>query len=90
MEILETIEENPAGIKPSHYDIGIDVAQVQELVAQNVLNATLDSKKALWVASALKHLLRIGLKDEVDLELKKAEDYLHRARTGHFICKKES
>ena len=31
------------------------------------------------------HLGRLGLKDVVNLELKKAENYLHKARTGEWL-----
>ena len=47
--------------------------------------ATGDFKKALWTAFAVKRLGRLGLKDRVDLELKKAENYLHKARTGEWL-----
>lgn len=80
MEFLEDYKE-----KPKHYDQGLDVADVQEKVAQNVTNASLDPKIGLWAACAVKHLLRCGLKDDYRLDLKKAEDYIHRARMGRFI-----
>lgn len=37
------------------------------------------------VGNALKYLLRAGRKDAIDVELGKAENYLHHARTGKWI-----
>ena len=85
--------------KPSHYHSQpYDVAEIQEQVALNVLfgNTYLDKpenyvvnkeeiKKAMWTSFGIKHILRAGLKDDVDCELKKAENYLHRARTGIWL-----
>ena len=36
------------------------------------------------IAMALKYLLRCGSKDDPDEELRKSENYLHRARTGRW------
>lgn len=83
-EVLEFLEDCKEQ-KPSHYDNGFDIAAIQEYVTQNVLNASLDPKAALWAGTAVKHLLRCGLKDDYRLDLQKAEDYLHRARTGEFL-----
>ena len=87
LEDLHEIEElyETSKTKPMHYDGGVDVAALQEYVMQNVLNASLDPKAALWAGTAVKHLLRCGLKDDYRLDLKKAEDYLHRARKGEFL-----
>lgn len=38
----------------------------------------------LSIAMAVKYLLRCGSKDEPEEELRKAENYLHRARTGRW------
>lgn len=37
------------------------------------------------VGNALKYLLRAGRKDALDIELGKAENYLHHARTGEWL-----
>ena len=42
------------------------------------------------IAMALKYLLRCGSKDTPDEELRKAENYLHRARTGEWQRKEDS
>ena len=39
------------------------------------------------IAMATKYLLRCGSKDEPEEELRKAENYLHRARTGKWPSK---
>lgn len=84
-EVLEYLDDANPTKKPLHYDQGVDVASIQEKVMQNVTNASYDPKAGLWAACAVKHLLRCGLKDDYRLDLKKAEDYLHRARTGSFL-----
>ena len=72
--------------RPDHYtSLPFKLDEVQETIAENCFKATGDFKKALWVSFALKHLGRLGLKDDVNLELKKAENYLHKARTGEWI-----
>ena len=87
--------------RPSHYhDQPYDVAAIQEAVLKNIgswvkpgdvgyVDAMMNSNaiKAMWVSFAVKHILRAGLKDDVDCELKKAENYLHRARTGEWLEK---
>lgn len=39
------------------------------------------------VGNAVKYLMRAGLKDELGVELGKAENYLHHARTGEWLEK---
>lgn len=41
--------------------------------------------QALDVGNALKYLLRAGRKDALDIELGKAENYLHHALTGEWL-----
>jgi len=71
--------------RPKHYSSGMDVAKIQEQVHENLLKDSDNKKRAMWVSFAVKHLLRAGLKDDVDIELLKAENYLHRARTGEWL-----
>ena len=42
------------------------------------------ARRNLNVAQALKYLLRLGAKDAAESELRKAESYVHRARTGEW------
>jgi hypothetical protein len=77
--------------KPNHYHsqpFKSDV--VQETIFKQICNVdtgwgVIDPVKAMWVSFAVKHLLRAGLKDDVDIELLKAENYLHKARTGEWM-----
>lgn len=45
----------------------------------------LGTAQAWDVGNAVKYLLRAGRKDAIDLELGKAENYLHHALTGEWI-----
>jgi hypothetical protein len=71
--------------KPSHYHQGKFAAhEVEEQVFLNIAR-TGNLLAAKWASMGLKHLLRAGLKDDLMCELKKAENYLHRARTGEWL-----
>lgn len=82
---------------PSHYHPGTvftETAQIQEYVNSNILNSgQYDDKTrqdiALWAGYALKHLLRLGLKDDMKVELRKSENYCHRAVEKEWINKGE-
>lgn len=83
---LEIEKPEVPNFRPDHYtSLPFKLDEVQETIAENCFRATGDFKKALWVSFALKHLGRLGLKDNADLELKKAENYLHKARTGEWL-----
>lgn len=76
--------------KPSHYhQQPYDSAKVQETIFnQVVMTDALDPgtvTTAMWVSFAAKHLLRVGLKDDVKTELIKARNYLNRAITGEWL-----
>jgi hypothetical protein len=76
--------------KPSHYHSQPFKSDlVQETIYSQIVHAG-DKEhycnvRAMWVSFAVKHLLRAGLKDDVDIELLKAENYLHKARTGEWL-----
>ena len=84
-----------ASMKPSHYhDAPFDVIKAQGYIMGNFLGklqgremkgSAWASSRAWAVGAAVKHLCRLGLKDDVDIELAKAENYLHFARTGEFL-----
>jgi hypothetical protein len=78
-----------AGEGGTHYKQGrvVETYLLMEQVAENVYKQTSDIKKALWAAMAMKHLDRVGTKDDSDNELLKAENYIHRARIGNWIKK---
>jgi hypothetical protein len=47
--------------------------------------STLSQAQRLDVAQALRYLLRAGRKGIADIDLQKAENYIHRALTGKWI-----
>lgn len=65
--------------------LGSYVGDIPDGAEQIKLAYNKEAIKAMWVSFAAKHLLRAGLKDDVDIELKKAENYLHKARTGEWL-----
>jgi hypothetical protein len=82
--------------KPSHYhNAPCDVLELQGYVMHNFWHYIVDNDKIgqnkewvqrLWcIGSMMKHVMRLGLKDDVDIELKKIENYAHRARTGSWM-----
>lgn len=78
---------------PSHYHPGMtftETAQIQEYVNNNILKSgqyddETRNRIALWAGMALKHLLRLGLKDDMLVEIRKSENYCHRAIEGEWI-----
>ena len=78
---------------PSHYHPGMvftETAQIQEYVNNNILKSgqydeETRNRIALWAGMALKHLLRLGLKDDMLVEIRKSENYCHRAIKGEWI-----
>ncbi|NQY78983.1 MAG: hypothetical protein HRT47_01600 [Candidatus Caenarcaniphilales bacterium] len=42
-------------------------------------------ESSVWVSYSMKHLIRCGLKDDVEIELKKARNYLNRAIEGEWM-----
>lgn len=73
---------------PSHYKAGkTEVIDILEEVVSNP-ERRLTPKQRYNVAQALKYLLRCGLKGGValvEVDLQKAENYIHRAMTGQWI-----
>ena len=63
------------------------VIDVTDMLEQVINNGNLPPSQAYAVGNAVKCLLGLGRKDGdgVDVELYKAENYLHRARTGRWI-----
>ena len=69
---------------PDHYKgMGVEVIDIlEDFVSQP---STLSQKQRLCVAQALRYLLRAGRKGIADIDLQKAENYIHRALTGKWI-----
>lgn len=73
---------------PSHYKAGkTEVIDILEEVVSNP-ERRLTPQQRYNIAQALKYLLRCGLKGGValvEVDLQKAENYIHRAMTGQWI-----
>lgn len=69
---------------PEHYKgMRVEVIDIlEDFVSQP---STLSQKQRLCVAQALRYLLRAGRKGIADIDLQKAENYIHRALTGQWI-----
>jgi len=59
--------------------------EVIEGVSANLEKSGYPDFKKHWILCALKHILRLGKKDDIVAELQKAENYIHRARTGEWF-----
>lgn len=80
--------------RPDHYTsqpYSVETVQIEisynlfkSLTAKGVPEKEAFSR-GVWASFALKHLCRLGLKDDVDLELRKAENYTHKARTEEWL-----
>lgn len=71
----------------NRYDLGGIKAEVVIVdVMERVESAEGFGMSQAWdVGNALKYLLRAGRKDALDMELGKAENYLHHALTGEWL-----
>lgn len=69
---------------PEHYKgMRVEVIDIlEDFVSQP---STLSQAQRLDVAQALRYLLRAGRKGIADIDLQKAENYIHRALTGKWI-----
>lgn len=94
----EPSSKETGSMRPSHYhNAPFDVLQTQAYVSKNFRQAAArkedhnyldetDFESRVWcIGAALKHLLRLGLKDDIDVELSKAENYIHKARAGKWL-----
>jgi hypothetical protein len=78
----------PDTFKPNHYHSQpFNSSLVQETIFLNMATdpSPVVMLRAMWTSYAVKHLLRCGLKDDINTELKKAENYLHKARTREWL-----
>lgn len=69
---------------PGHYKgMRVEVIDIlEDFVSQP---STLSQAQKLDVAQALRYLLRAGRKGIANIDLQKAENYIHRALTGKWI-----
>lgn len=81
---MET-KTNLEKVKGKHYDIGnIEAIRIIECI---VGRDEIPRKPAYAIGNALKYLLRCGAKngERWQEDVAKAENYLHRARTGEWM-----
>lgn len=88
---------NPTQKKPTqqkkasgiHYQTG-PFKETIELIEDVVTRENIPRKSAYAIGNAIKYLLRVGKKQGEDWQddVEKAENYLHRARTGEWNCKR--
>lgn len=58
----------------------------EDIIAEVMTNVSGQGAAVMWdVGNACKYLLRLGKKDDINIEMAKAENYLHHARTGEWI-----
>lgn len=67
-----------------HYRVNESVEAI-DIIESVIKGEHLTPSQAWCAGNALKYLLRLGKKDAVSNELFKAENYIHRARTGEWI-----
>lgn len=69
----------------------IETIDYMEFIMESLVSNGIEPWRAYDVATALKYLSpRLGSKSEtpIELDLMKAENYIHRARTGKWLDKK--
>ncbi len=83
----EPVNTVRAATDPEHYKglkkLGIESIAILENFME--MDCKLTPTQKFLCASALKYILRVGRKDSVEIDLQKAENYIHRARTGKWI-----
>lgn len=83
----ESAEKVKQATDPDHYKglkrLGVDSVVVLEDFME--MESTLTPTQKFLCATAMKYILRLGRKNSVDEDLQKAENYIHRARTGKWI-----
>lgn len=83
----DTTKEVQSAADPEHYKglkhLGIESIAIIEAFME--MDSQLTPAQKYLCATALKYILRVGRKDSVDIDLQKAENYIHRARTGKWI-----
>ena len=82
-------EEFTSETAGAHYDIKMPTGKFEaiDIIEEVVSRETLSKPVAYCVGNALKYILRVGNKPNASKweDLAKAENYLHRARTGAWM-----
>lgn len=72
---------------PEHYKglkkLGVESIAIIEAFME--MDSQLTPAQKYLCATALKYILRVGRKDSAEIDLQKAENYIHCARTGKWI-----
>lgn len=86
---LETIITEYLDGRERYELCGIQAGEIIADVMERVESAEgFSACRQAWdVGNALKYILRAGRKDALDIELGKAENYLHHALTGEWLGK---
>ena len=73
----------------THYDME-PIHETIEIIEDVVTRENIPRKAAYSIGNAIKYLLRVGKKQGEDWQddVEKAENYLHRARTGEWNSKR--
>lgn len=83
----DTTNEVQSAADPEHYKglkrLGVESIAIIEGFME--MDSQLTPAQKYLCATALKYILRVGRKDSAEIDLQKAENYIHRARTGKWI-----
>lgn len=83
---MKEITESVSG--QSRYDGGeLEAIVVIEALGMLLARRGVDPKKVYALQQVVRYIWRLGAKDAMDTELGKAENYIHRARTGEWLEK---
>lgn len=82
---VKPVEADPVHV-PSHYTDGLpcEAIDIIEAVIGDIHIAQEGPQVVFCVGNALKYILRAGRKGDTFEDLRKAENYLHRANTGRW------
>lgn len=85
-DAMKEMAESVSG--QSRYDGGeLEAIVVIEALGVLLARRGVDPKKIYHLQQVVRYIWRLGAKDAMDTELGKAENYIHRARTGEWLEK---
>lgn len=87
--VSDTMREMAESVSgQSRYDGGnLEAIVVIEALGLLLASRGVDPKKIYALQQVVRYIWRLGAKDAMDTELGKAENYIHRARTGEWLEK---
>lgn len=84
-DILLTKEDDYRDTSSYHGNSGVfEPIKIMDFYADEYVKRGVPASKAMELCLALKYVLRAGSKDELEKELFKAENFIHRVRTGEW------